>query len=361
MMNMAGDFKSAVEMMGFTACNEVTAQIEDKSIPRPHIRRLLRSGELPSAEKTPEDLRWVARGEDVGQQNKQEADVGLLDTLGIYDPGRRRIVLYDPLISLVALRRGWDSHALRRVVYWHELSHGASHLGIDRDGLIWESFEYADTDLLEHYAQLYAYHALVTRGEEETVRIMRELSEGQPRCYRSYLDDTHLCLGETNQRLYHARRAAPSSFPLHDEAFGACWGLEFDNRYEAPFIGYYLMLPGTKPPEGKKGGSQFTVRGRSIEIRSHDYSPNTKTLSPRASYEVFLAIISDLAKCSSESCTPAPQAPSFRCWRGAVEGVYALKSEAGRALWGKVCDAIAVDMPTFASILQRYSADANRT
>jgi hypothetical protein len=110
------------------------------------------------------------------------------DILGAYFFRVPKIEIYWMVIGIVCSMLGVSVEALTIVVLTHELAHAYSHLGLDIDGVQWETeaFAKADLNIVEGLAQYYTAsicEALSPRNPDAK-EAFEQLLTGQPAPYK---------------------------------------------------------------------------------------------------------------------------------------------------------------------------------
>lgn len=77
------------------------------------------------------------------------------DIFGTYFIDKSHIELYVTPIVIFCKMHGLDLDSFIIMVFMHELAHGYSHIGKDKDGYLWENFKETDDRLAESLAQYY--------------------------------------------------------------------------------------------------------------------------------------------------------------------------------------------------------------
>lgn len=141
-----------------------------------------------------------------------DSGFGILDILGRYYPGSRKVVIYDLLIRIHALKCGIPYRILYEIVLCHELAHAATHLGLDQAGKIWSLFGTAHSSTVEYFAQIYThlYYAECEKLDKKEqysgfTAAMAKLSRTQPRQYQTYLRNIKKDISSINNSLLQAR------------------------------------------------------------------------------------------------------------------------------------------------------------
>ena len=106
----------------------------------------------------------------------------IVDPLGIYVSWKKSVVVFVKKCETTAERLNCSATDLVLKVLAHELSHAISHLGEDKAGKIWDNFDYATTEDVELFAQLYPYKILAPA----LVDILEKLADTQSPPYRAY-------------------------------------------------------------------------------------------------------------------------------------------------------------------------------
>jgi hypothetical protein len=341
------DFARMVSLMGLALGDVPTYKIESESVPKSRYQ-LMGSGDLPSVEEAPDELKWIIK-QTRQQDERNQEELGLMDILGFYKSAPKNVVLHELLIQLVALKRGWSVEALRRIVHWHELAHAATHLGLDGEKGIWKGFAFESADVKEYFAQIYTFKMLVETGDSEALKVMQEFTPRQPSCYQTYLPDKEKALKKINLALLEARRRAPARFPHFEQTFSSSWGIEFDGIWQELDMKLYLLQVGVSPPEPPKHGSSFHISGLKIKIKSYDYRPTTSVLNPEVAHRLYEVVAAYLTESAP---VEGPNEPIGKCWHGEEQRGFSLGNESSDIFWREVCDALALQLPTFANLLR---------
>jgi len=129
-----------------------------------------------------------------------------LDILGSYNCGLRLITIYKKAIEEFSRIIKVDSSRLEKVVMIHELAHAATHLGVDDENKIWDTFSAAKTETKEYFAQWYAYEFGAIHDIYSHQQLMYKLMRYQPKMYNTFMDDLDLGKEEMKYRLMTARK-----------------------------------------------------------------------------------------------------------------------------------------------------------
>ena len=134
-----------------------------------------------------------------------ESGIGILDILGRYYPGSRKVIVYDLLIRIYAVKSGIPYRILYEIVLCHELAHAATHLGLDQAGKIWSLFDTAHSSTVEYFAQIYTHLYYTQNKRSDVTDAMAKLSRTQPRQYQTYLRSIKKDISCINNALLQAR------------------------------------------------------------------------------------------------------------------------------------------------------------
>ena len=112
------------------------------------------------------------------------------DVFGRYYIRTSEVQLYIFPIVLFSQLHGLDLESLIVKVLTHELAHAYNHIGRDKDGEYWRSFEETDDNLAEGLAQYYTYSFLKTYQHKkyDLVSTFERTLEFQPEPYRVFKD-----------------------------------------------------------------------------------------------------------------------------------------------------------------------------
>jgi hypothetical protein len=66
------------------------------------------------------------------------------------------------------------------------ISHAISHLGIDKNGKMWDGYADASQELKELFAQAYSYHFFLAYGKFLEAELMESFSEHQSEAYNQW-------------------------------------------------------------------------------------------------------------------------------------------------------------------------------
>ena len=346
------DFESMLVLMDLKLGDAPNYKVEEETVP-PSRSVLMFSDDLPSIEQAPDKLKWVIK--QTRRQDIPQEQLGLLDILGLYKSDSKGVILYSLLIELVALKRGWPVEVLQRIVHWHELAHAANHLGLDSEQHIWEGFAFESADVLEYFAQIYTYKMLDKVGDKKALEIMEDFTPRQPTCYQTYLPDKKKALKTINLALLEARRRAPAKFPHFEEAFSSSWGISYEGFWEEENLEdankLIFLTTDYKFPKPKKRGSSVRISGLEIRIRSYDYTPRTRTLEPEVAYRLF-EITSDYIAGKFPVGTLDERVVTV--WKDGEQQEFSVNNVSTKDFWNELCDAISLQLPTFARVLRNY-------
>jgi len=194
---------------------------------------------------------------------------GVLDILGRYYPGCRKVVVYDLLVRQYASGCGIPYRILYEIVLCHELAHAATHLGLDQNNADWSLFGMAPFTTVEYFAQIYTHLYYAGKQCREVTDAMEKLSLSQPHEYRTYLRSLKQDTDCINNALLDARQqiqyAQAKFLPVNGAAgvkpavrfwyAGDCyymemelWGSAFENN--APVTKVILLAAATCTVEG---------------------------------------------------------------------------------------------------------------
>lgn len=182
-------------------------------IPRARAAILNSRGLLPAPDQLPEELRQGCLTEP-GRADDEALQSTIFDVLGEYYSAKRKIVIYDRLISAAAIALEIDADLLTDVVLAHEIAHAVTHLGKDAHDGVWKHFATALTEDKELFAQIYPYLLFRETSQVEPAAVMDRLTDYQPPHYRAWKDLTEESVDEINARLTVARAKAPPDFSI---------------------------------------------------------------------------------------------------------------------------------------------------
>lgn len=131
---------------------------------------------------------------------------GVLDILGRYYPGCRKVVVYDLLVRQYASGCDIPYRILYEIVLCHELAHAATHLGLDQNNADWGLFGMAPFTAVEYFAQIYTHLYYAGKQCNEVTDAMERLSLSQPHEYRTYLRSLKQDTDCINNALLDARQ-----------------------------------------------------------------------------------------------------------------------------------------------------------
>jgi len=122
--------------------------------------------------------------------------------LGAYSPSKRRVVLYQQMLSLAALDLTTDCDALSTVVYIHETVHAFAHLGRDLSNRMWNACgvpdvrvpDYQPGRTMEAIAQFYTHKLLERLGDERLLNAFLKLEDHSDPIYREWRKTEHYTL-----------------------------------------------------------------------------------------------------------------------------------------------------------------------
>jgi hypothetical protein len=133
------------------------------------------------------------------------------DILGEYFPERHRIVIHDKTCFLVMYALATKEASLcvpvpsgMKLALAHLISHAVSHLGVDRQGRIWDGYEDSSLDQRELFAQGYSYHFFDSQGSGLESMLFQSLSEHLSAEYNEWREYSNDLRG-LNTRLMKAR------------------------------------------------------------------------------------------------------------------------------------------------------------
>lgn len=239
-MHPPDEIQKLAALMELTVDNPPAVEINSKSAPRSIISQLMRQGFIPSHRDTPDNLKGLVEGE--GDCNP-DPTIHIIDLLGCYRPHDNKVIIYELLVHLCALKIGVEESILHRIVLLHELAHAVTHRGLEPDGSIWDLFVAAEAEKKEYFAQIYTYKRLEKEGETAAITAMELLADQQPNIYQTYRSATAQDVAEINASLLEARRHVPTGCEAYSQAISTAWRFHFSNlqRYHEPFVGYIQM------------------------------------------------------------------------------------------------------------------------
>ncbi|MDE0085305.1 MAG: hypothetical protein OXU23_06305 [Candidatus Poribacteria bacterium] len=352
-MNTTELTNELVSLMGLRPGELPSVEINKKSAPRRLIGQLVRQNYIPSYSDAPDALKWLVEGEGDCQP---DPSIHIIDLLGVYQSRNNKVILYDLLIQLCALKLGVDYAGLQRIVLLHELSHAVTHRGLDSDDRIWECFDIADKESKEYFAQIYTYKFLQDT-EQSCLTIMNKLSEIQPRTYQTYQESIDTDVNIINKDLWEARRVVPTGFELYPESLKESWEIHFDNlqRYRSPkLVKYVLGLNTRQQYETISEGTQFSITANKIRIKSYDYSPSSSEFSVESTLQVYCLILNHLDEIKEKSTNNETQKPLFYVVLGNGKYYLNLADPFAHDLWNKIVPIISNDYPALGRVLEAY-------
>lgn len=356
-MNTTDLTNELASLMGLHPGELPAVEINKKSAPYRLIGQLARQNYIPSYQDTPDDLKWLVKGEEDCQP---DPSIHIIDLLGVYQSGNNKVVLYDLLIQLCALQLEVDYEGLRTVVLLHELSHAVTHRGLDSDNRIWECFNIADKRAKEYFAQIYTYKFL-QNTEQSYLAIMNKLSEVQPGVYQTYQESIGKEIGVINEELLATRYAVPDGFqPYSPMLLRENWEIRFDNleSYRSPKLLIFALGANTRQQyETISKGTKFSITANEIRIRSYDYSPSNYGFSDESTLDVYRLILDNLEKIREKSTTRSQQKPLFSIVFGSDQYYLNLADSFAHDLWKEIVDIIENDYSVLSRVLRRYRFD----
>ena len=137
------------------------------------------------------------------------------DVFGCYKINTNEVEIYIFPIMLFCQLHGLDVESFIVMVLTHELAHAYNHIGRDKDGYFWESFNETDDNLAEGLAQFYTFNFLrhyqgrnykLIETFEKTIplqpapyRVFKEWGASMEQVYRAFID-----VRRNNLNNYHA-------------------------------------------------------------------------------------------------------------------------------------------------------------
>jgi len=353
-MHPPDEVQKLAALMDLTVDNPPAVEINSKSAPRSIIGQLVRQGFIPSHRDAPDNLKWLVEGE--GDCNP-DPTIHIIDLLGCYRPHDNKVIVYELLVHLCALKMGVDERILHRIVLLHEIAHAVTHRGREPDGSLWDLFIAAEAEKKEYFAQIYAYKQLEREGETTAITAMDALADQQPDIYQTYRSATAEDVTAINASLVEARRQVPTGCQAYRQAISTPWRFHFSNlqRYRAPFVGYILMHAGAKMPEGKlvTSGTEIEIDANRIKVKSYDYRPSGNTLPPQGISRIFQTLTDSKSVLQSQNC-PDPADPHFLVQlRDATYNV-SIRTPEILDIWRKIVDIVGESYPALAKVLQGY-------
>jgi len=353
-MYLPNEIQKLAALMDLTVDTPPAVEINSKSAPRSIIGQLVRQGFIPSHRDTPDNLKWLVEGE--GDCNP-EPTIHIIDLLGCYRPHEDKVIVYELLVHLCALKMGVDESILHRIVLLHEIAHAVTHRGREPDGSIWDLFAAAEEEKKEYFAQIYTYKQLEREGETAAITAMDALADQQPNLYQTYRSTTAQDVADINASLLEARRQVSTGCEAYSQAISTPWRFQFSNlqRYHEPFVGYILMRAGAKMPEGKlvTSGTEIEIDAKRIKVRSYDYSPAGNTLPPQGISSIFQTLTDSNSVLHSYNF-PDPAGPHFLVQLR--DGTYNVSMRTPEILdiWRKIVDIVGESYPALARVLHAY-------
>ncbi len=349
-MNTTELINELASLMGLQPGELPSIEINQKSAPRRLIGQLVRQNYIPSYQDAPNDLKWLVEGEGDCQP---DPSIHIIDLLGVYQSRNNKVILYDLLIQLCALKLGVNYAGLRKVVMLHELSHAVTHRGLDSNDRMWECFDIADKESKEYFAQIYTYKFL-QNTEQSYLTIMNKLSEVQPSVYQTYQKSIDIGVNLINGELLAARNAVPDGFEIYPLALlRENWEVHFDNlqRYRS-----LKMTTSLEPQyETVSEGTQFSITANKIRIRSFDYRPSSDEFSVESTMSVYRFILDHLEEIKEESSEQQDGKPLFYVdFDGGQYYFNLANSTFAREFWIKIVDIIESDYPVLSKVLRGY-------
>ena len=355
-MNTTELTNELASLMGLQLGELPSIEINQNSAPRRLIGQLVLQNYVPSYEEAPDDLKWLVERRHWDYQ--PDPSIHIVDLLGVYQSRNNKVILYDLLIKLCALKLEVDYEGLRRIVLLHELSHAVTHRGLDSDGRIWECFEIARQDAKEYFAQIYTYKFL-QGSTQSCLAIMDILSEVQPDVYQTYKESIDKGVDIINTELLEARRTVPDGFELYPALLKEKWEIRFDNlaRYQVPAIAMYMLTSSTRPMyKTKTEGTKFSITANKIRIRSYDYQPSSDEFSVESTLRIYRLILSSLDEIKENSTNnKTQQKPLFCVVFGSSEYYLNLTDTFAYDLWSKIINIIECDYPGLSKVLKGYT------
>jgi len=343
-------------------------EVNRKSAPRKIIRNLLGRKAIPTQQRAPEDLRWLVEGEEPCRDHIES--VGILDLLGEYIPGSKKVILYDLLIHLCAEELGLDYQILYDVVLCHEMSHAATHLGVDQAGEIWLCFGSAPSQTTEYFAQIYTHLLFAQKGRHEVTMAMQKLSSEQPVIYKTYIENVDKDPAVINRDLLRARQQIPPGMELLQQVITTKWSVSFSNlrKYRNPhyvepqYRGFphidVIYWDNEKYPWDKRwltSGTEVNMSSEKIKVRSYDYSPSSNRLSLIASHDLYKLLVARWERLRDHTCQPDRETHIQLRVALAEDSMHLDTREPDVvAFWKDMCRIIGIDYPVLAKVLLRY-------
>jgi len=112
------------------------------------------------------------------------------DTFGCYYPSSQKVEIYIAPIVIYCRMNGIDLESFIVIHLFHEIVHGYSHVGYDKDGQYWKSFAKTDVFIIEGIAQYYTEKFIYKYQESkfELYIAFKELLKKQSNAYSAYND-----------------------------------------------------------------------------------------------------------------------------------------------------------------------------
>lgn len=344
-------------LMALTLKNYPSIEINTKSAPRILISQLVRQKFVPSYENTPEDLKWIVKGE--GDCNIDDS-INIIDLLGTYNSSKNKITIYTILIKLCSIELCVDFDELKYLVLLHELSHAITHRGLDKDNSIWEFFDDSSTDLKEYFAQIYTYKKLIQEDNKSTLVIMEKLSEKQSGVYQTYKQSIEKDITELNHELLKARKDIPNGLEVYFQAKERNWEIKFDYllKYQQ-YVGHNSFPSSGYGPvsihETKQEGTSFSIKTNLIFVKSYDYSPPNTTLSKNLTVKFYNIICkNELLIKNNSKINIETEKPIFCFTIDNIEYYLDFTEKIALDIWKEIILILNEEYPVLYKLLTRY-------
>lgn len=352
-MHPSDEIQKLAALMELSVDNPPAVEINSKSAPRSIIGQLVRQGVIPSHCDAPDNLKWLVQGEG---DCTPDPTTHIIDLLGCYRPHDNKVIVYELLVHLCALKVGLDESILHRIVLLHEIAHAITHRGRELDGSIWDLFVAAEAEKKEYFAQIYTYKQLEREGKTAAITAMDALADQQPNIYQTYRSATAQDVATINASLLEARRQVPPGCEAYNDAISTPWSFEFSNLLRERSTLIYMMHAGmTDRPEGpiETSGTELIIKAGMMKVRSYDYRPSGNTLPPDGISRIFQKITDSEYILQSHNC-PDPASPRFLVRLRSATYTVSMNTPEILDIWHVIVKIVGESYPTLAKVLRSY-------